>query len=96
LDEIPQSSKEEVYELVSSQKKAKLFWVYTVTGIPLEKLAAIAEDLGLVIDGDFISIPVKEESLPVAPSDEYPHTKPLKIVRENKTRRILLIILAIS
>ncbi len=94
--EISQASKDHIYELVSSQKKAKLDWVSSMTEIPVERIIAVAVELGLIIDGDFISLPLKHEEIPIDSMEtKYSRAIPKDVTKTEKTRQILLLILAI-
>ena len=54
----------EVFELVEDTKKAKINWVMTVTQLSFDELEIIANDLGLVIKGEFIALPEYAHKLP--------------------------------
>ncbi|NHJ32563.1 MAG: hypothetical protein FK732_06855 [Asgard group archaeon] len=93
--EISQPSKEQISELVTSQKKAKLEWVSTITKIPVEKIIACAEELGFIIDGDFIALPKQKEESPVDSVETEFTGKPRKEIRNERTKRRLILIFAI-
>jgi hypothetical protein len=95
LEEISQDEKDQVFDLVKSQKKAKIIWVSTVTEIPVEKIAVIAKDFGFIIEEEYILAPKDDDDVHSSTETEYSYSKPIRIVRESKVRKILLIILAI-
>lgn len=55
--------KAEVKDLIEDSRKAKINWVLSVTQLTLEDLEKIAEELGLVIIGEFIALPEEAEKM---------------------------------
>jgi len=54
MTDISQEKKDELLDLVTKQKKAKIAWVATITQIPEEDILKVAEEIGLTIEDDFI------------------------------------------
>ena len=52
--------KEEIIELIKKQPKAKIDWVATILQLDVEELREHAEDIGLELRDDHLSLPVKE------------------------------------
>ncbi len=77
LDVISQAKKEQIIELVNSQKKVKLEWLATITKTPVEVIIANVDDLGLVVEDEYISFPLeKKESTTDREEVEYTSLQP--------------------
>lgn len=57
MTQIPDEKKQELFELVEKQKKAKINWVGVITQLSEEEVKTIAWEIGLVIDKDLIMLP---------------------------------------
>ena len=84
MSEISEEKKEEVYELVEKQKKAKISWVAIITQLSEEEIKTIAWDIGLIIDEDQIMLPseTKEGKVEAKIQDELNQVILQKVISE--------------
>ncbi|MCF2144606.1 MAG: zinc ribbon domain-containing protein [Candidatus Heimdallarchaeota archaeon] len=54
---ISQEKINEVYYLISKERKARINWVLTITQLTFDELEVVAKKLGLVIKGEYIVLP---------------------------------------
>jgi hypothetical protein len=54
---ITEEKRKEVLLLVEKQKKAKISWLATVTGLTKDDIQTIAWDYGLIVEGDYVEKP---------------------------------------
>jgi len=66
LTKLNDAKKNEIRELVLAQKKAKLSWVATICQVSEVELRIYADDLGLLIEDDFILHPIESKEQKVA------------------------------
>ena len=79
--DLSESKKEQISDLITKQKKAKINWVLTVTQTSFEELESIAKELGFIIKGEYIALESEAEKI-----SEKNDWKPIRTLSEEEMK----------